>query len=423
MNLVSNKSGNISVSKILLISVEPAALLYFISLMYKWQVLGLFCMAVMAVSGFLIRRPIRILDNQVAVFTVLYIFMATVTAFLVDFKDGLYRTTQFTLLVFAMFGLIKFWYLSSLEVKERFIKRLVVVTVLIFVHMIIYHVLIGRLTTWKYLSDTKTTISILVVILFSYLTSLKMKIGTFGTLFLIGFVGILVLVSGERKAYLLMGILFLLSIIPLKLKLAIGLTVGILISLFLISTPDGSYVNRQLSSAIGLSEQSADAYDNYRHRDLETIRDLGFRSDLIRKYVNANARSLFLDNPILGLGSGGYRSWAKARYGVEYNQQISGIRTNVHGEINRIPAESGLLGILISGYCFTLFFIFAVKLVFSKIRNDKVNSKVFFPLYYLIFITVYCMYEAMDTNMLTLVLCFGLFLSMEVKSNRKISEL
>ena len=389
--------------------IGASSIIYYISLMYKLQLIGLACLAVMAVFGLLVKRP-KILNNKIAIVSILYIFLATVTAYFVGIKEGVYRSIQFAMLVFSMVGLVKFWELSTEVQQKDFVKNIILINIGIFIHLILYHLLIGKITTWKYLYDTKTVISIIVILLFTYITPIKNKMGVMGVFLTILIVGFLVLMSGERKSYLLMAILFTISTIPFRIKIMAGFISGVIVIFFILISPDNNYVKRQVLSSIGVIEQTSGLYDNYRHQDLVTISNLQDFSDLTRRFVNENAWRLFKENPILGLGSGGYQQWAYHAYGPDY--YYSGVRMNVHGEINRIPVESGIIGILVSTYLVLL--LGRACLGAEEIKSFKRNnSKGLFKLYLLIFIIIYCSFEAMDTLMLSMVLSFGLFVSRE----------
>ena len=106
----------------------------------------------------------------------------------------------------------------------------------------------------------------------------------------------------------------------------------------------------------------------------------------------------------MGIGANGYA--------IEANDQFSetdkkfGLSTNVHGEINRVPVEGGLVGILIAAsYMLTLgiavFRDFWRKGMFHSASAER------FPLYVFIFVFLYLYVEALDTLMLSLIVLFG----------------
>src|SRR5262249_44717553 len=135
--------------------------------------------------------------------SILYLASATTTAFLVSTDQGAYRTIQFAIILPAFISLSN--YLEQMDEKRlRDIgNKFIIVTALIFAHMVVYHLYHGYLTTWKYLFDAKTTISIAAVILFLKEDELKQKLGAYGWWSVLGVFGMLCLLSGERKAYIL----------------------------------------------------------------------------------------------------------------------------------------------------------------------------------------------------------------------------
>src|SRR5262249_24795074 len=104
------------------------------------------------------------------------------------------------------------------------------------------------LTTWKYLFDAKTTISIVAVILFLKEDEIKQKYGTRGWWSVLGLFTMLCLLSGERKAYILTAILFVLSKASLFQKIAIGAAGAAAILFLVIFSPPDGYVARQVDS-------------------------------------------------------------------------------------------------------------------------------------------------------------------------------
>lgn len=408
MSLTVSKHTNTSILNLALWAAEPAAFLLFISLMYKLTALGLLSMMVLAICGVMLRQPI-ILNNQTAIFSVLYVFLATVTAYFLGFKEGTYRTIQFILIVASMIGLVKYWYLCSAERQRKIAVRFSILIGLVFTHLVLYHLLGNTYSGWKTLYDTKTTISLILLVFFYYLDHIRLRTGLIILILVFALLSILVVISGERKAYLLLAMLFAMSTVPLYLKAFAAVCGTLSLILFLLATPDGSYVKKQLNSALGLSEQAVDQYEDYRYEDLETIHNLYHYSDLVRSYVNTNVWRLFGENPILGLGAGGYKDWTLKYYGAEY-YFYKGVYMNVHGEINRVPVESGIIGILIGSYCFFLLFRASIKL--SVAKN---TSKGRLWINYFCFIAIYCAFEALDTSMLIFILAFGLFLSKELQ--------
>ena len=118
----------------------------------------------------------------------------------------------------------------------------------------------------------------------------------------------LVLLSGERKAYLLFAVLYVLSRIPLVLKVASGVLGVLALALYMATAQADDYVARQLGSAFK-SEHEIHISEFY------NIRSIADQSDLIREFVNRNAWDLFLSHPIVGVGATGYLNWAGETFG------------------------------------------------------------------------------------------------------------
>ena len=378
-------------------SIELLAIGFYVCLIYKMAAPGIAILCLLILLGLHIRWRIGYVFTWLGMLSILYLASATITAFIVSTDQGIYRTTQFAIILPAFMSLSN--YLEHLDEKRlrSFGNKFVIVTALIFGHLVVYHLYHGYLTTWKYLFDAKTTISIVAVILFLKEDELKQKFGAYGWWSALGVFGMLCLLSGERKAYILTAILFLLSKASLFQKMALGAAGAAGLLFFLIAGSSDSYIARQVDSLFSESPDLpiSEFYDN------QLVAD---QSDLIREFVNQNAWQLFLENPIMGIGANGY--------GDEALQQFSetdrhfGLATNVHGEINRVPVEGGLVGIVIAlSYMSTL--AIAVFADFWRKRMFHSASAERFPLYVFIFLFLYLYVEALDTLMLSLIVLFG----------------
>jgi hypothetical protein len=132
--------------------------------------------------------------------------------------------------------------------------------------------------------------------------------------------------------------------------------------------------------------------------------DIGDQSDIIRAFVNRMAREQFAAHPFMGLGATGYQKWSYAEFGLATDSQ--GLAMNVHGEVNRLPAEGGIVGIVV-GILYVVVLIKAVAWSFFQDRRVTNSSKIRLPLYVLSFLLIYAWVEALDTFMLELILLFG----------------
>jgi hypothetical protein len=263
--------------------------------------------------------------------------------------------------------------------------------------MVAYHLVNGYEVTWKYLFDTKTLLSIVPIIIFLGEDDIRRRLGSVGWYTTLVVITTLVLASGERKAYLLLLVLFVLSRERLFTKaLAIAAATAVVAWMTLIVAPEG-YVAKQVRSALE-PEQQMSISEYY------LIESIGDQSNLIRDFVNQMAWERFLENPVLGLGAGGYYNWTRETFGADGD--ANGLSMNVHGEVNRIPAESGLLGIVI-GVWLVASLAMTVRYRFIAAGGWGGRSADRWPLYVFAFLLIYTAYEASDTLMLTMIVGFS----------------
>jgi hypothetical protein len=226
---------------------------------------------------------------------------------------------------------------------------------------------------------------------------IKKRFGTAIFLLALGVLAVFILMSGERKAYLLLLALFFLSNLSLGSKILFSAVGAAALATYLGLAQDNNYIQRQLASFFNSAPER-------KMEEFFLIPDIGHKSDLVREFVNRNARQLFYDNPLFGLGATGYQAWALQTFaGME-----EGFATNVHGEINRVPVENGVVGIT-----FALLYLFGlirnIWLYFKKSGGLLISSREKLPLYAFVFMIPYFMTETTNTLMLTLILMFGFY--------------
>ena len=322
-----------------------------------------------------------------------YVALALVTAFFVSAGAGIYRSGQFLVILCA--AITTYSYAAALE-KQRFdrlIMRLSIINFVMLIHVIIYHLYNGYFVTWKYLYDTKLVISTTILVVFYYEDVIRQRFGSASWLVTLVGLTAIVLMSGERKAYLLLVLVFLLSRAGWMTKGALVAFAVLLASTYLAVAPSNSYIARQLKSITTVSEPISNRY----YLTKQGIED---QSNEIRTFVNRNAWELFSQHPVMGVGASGYAHWARKTYGA------SGLAMNVHGEINRVPAESGIIGIVVA---LAYFFQLALRSIIHNFDGLQLTSS---PqkrasLYVMLFVGCYLYAEAIDTTMYLLILLGG----------------
>ncbi len=378
--------------------IEVSILAYYLCLLYKIQSLGILCLLAIAAFGALFPFRWQRLATPLALVGTVYLLLSTSTAFYYSFGVGLYRTIQFVVMLAA--GLLAANYVTVRpDAADRLVRLITLLTVLVAVHVVVFHIATGRLVTWKYLFDTKTIFSLGVVLLFYYEDQLRRLLSTIGWYLVVSGFGVLVLLSGERKAYLVLLVIFLLSKASLAAKLAITLTISVVLLVYAQTAGPEDYVARQINSLFQTTE-------NYDTSEFYSVEAIGSQSNLIRDFVNRMAHEQFVEHPVFGLGAGGYDDWAKR----ELAGGPSGITLNVHGEVNRVPAEGGILGIVV-GLCLLCLLTYAVLARVLVRARHRPSSADRLHLYFFVFVVAYAWYEAVDTLMLSAIFGFALLMA------------
>lgn len=366
-------------------AVLAAMILLVLSLCYKIAALGVVVMLALGLAIWTCRTRFRRVDG-VFVLALAYIADATVTSFMVSYPAGVARTVQFCIIAIALIGLYGYAQSARRADAEVLLKGMGVLCALVTAHLVVWHVLHHHFVTWKYLSDTKLILSLMLMPLFGLEDWIKSK-GRyfFPALLLLAFA--IILLSGERKALILFCALFALCRFSPGAKLGLVGMIGAVAGGALLL--DDGYLHRELTSA----------GHNYSHtptRYFFTVQSIYDQSDVVREFVNRNAWTLFTHHPAFGVGATGYWAWAAATYGP------TGFAMNVHGEVHRIPAEGGVFGIaIVAG-----FFGLALWRALRHLGNSgglAAGSLDRMPLYGIILLLSYCYAEAVDTAMLLLI--------------------
>lgn len=361
-------------------------ILLLVALCYKLSVLWTLAFLVLAAGCWTGRRHLTKV-NFALIIGLLYVADATTTAFLVSFQAGVYRTAQFLLIAASLVGIFAYSWKMQADDCLRALKIVAVVSCIIFSHLIIYHVMSGRYLTWKYLADTKIIISLTVFLCFALRDQLIKRIPF---VVILAALTLLIIMSAERKALLLLAVLLLFSNVPLSSRIAIFVTAPILLTLVAVLGIDGGYL-------YGKFQASSASYAELSDRYFLTVHNIGDLSNIIREFTNRQAWHLFEDNPWLGIGATGYWEWATTMYG-----RGSGLAMNVHGEVHRIPAEGGVVGIAIAA---TYIAVIGWRTShFAFLRRERTGTSLErTPLYLLLYVMCYAYAEAIDSAMLVLI--------------------
>jgi O-antigen ligase len=232
-----------------------------------------------------------------------------------------------------------------------------------------YHFSQGQFTSLKLLDDPKAVFNVLPVMLvvlhFNERRASKYLYAVLLPLFVAA-----ILLSGERKAYILMGLVAPLLLKSRPIATYTALLVAIVLAVSLAMAFDhGGYISGQLGTL-----------SSFAHGRVEST-----LSDDRREWAIAFARQLFEQHPIIGVGTNGYA----AAVGHEFHE-VSG----AHNEWMRVAAENGIVGLFF--YAATVLWGLVGLLrhrVGSRIRSA--HEKII-ALALLLTFVVYLSFEALD---------------------------
>ncbi|WP_121119746.1 O-antigen ligase family protein [Croceibacterium ferulae] len=360
--------------------------LLLVALCYKLVVTWTLAFIILAGGCWSGRRYITKINASLVV-GLLYVADATTTAFLVSTSAGIYRTAQFLLIAGSLVGIYAYSFQMKSEDALRVVKVVAAASCLIFAHLIIHHVMMGRYITWKYLYDTKLVISLTVFVAFALRDQIVKYIPF---LVVLAILIVLVIMSAERKALLLMAVLLVFSNMAVSTRLLLCIVGPVLLVTIAILGLDGGYL-------YGKYQASSANYTELSDRYFTTVHNIADYSNIIREFVNRRAWQLFQENPWFGVGATGYWDWATTAYG-----RGSGLAMNVHGEVHRIPAEGGIVGLTIAA-------VYIVTIAwrtghFAFLRRARTGSSLErTPFYLLLYVMCYAYAEAIDSAMLVLI--------------------
>ncbi|MFC5344430.1 O-antigen ligase family protein [Brevundimonas staleyi] len=252
------------------------------------------------------------------------------SAFTVSAQNGLRETIQIAVvLLFAI---------SLLILKDRLNVRQVGRHLLIGLFAVMlfnaaYHIAIGHTGGWKTLGDAKLSMTFLPVVLGLFLV---FRPGWRLGLILWLTTGAVILLSGERKALLVFGVLSALvygrgRLVTMTAMLAFGAQA---LQLFALATSN-AYLTRQIDTLFNPPTTDLPLEALARGGTVESL------SNAQRIFSLRLSEDLFSQHPLFGIGTNVY---------VHYVQQMfpyapAYLRLGIHGEFQRVTVENGLLGL------------------------------------------------------------------------------
>ena len=259
-----------------------------------------------------------------------YLAWHAVSALTVSAQNGLRESVQIS--VVLMFATSLFILKDAIDLR-RVGLYLLIGLFAVMVFNAGYHIAIGHGGGWKTLGDAKLSMTFLPVVLGLFLT---FRPGwRFGLILWLA-TGAVVLLSGERKALLVFGLLSALvygrgRIVAMAVMLAIGAQA---LQLFALSTSN-DYLTRQIDTLFDPPTTALSLDALARGAPVDSL------SNAQRMFSLQVSEALFREHPLFGIGTTVY---------VHYIQQIypyapAHLRLGIHGEFQRVTVENGLFGL------------------------------------------------------------------------------
>lgn len=267
------------------------------------------------VLGFGRERPIlRTLSLPLCLFAGIYVL----SAFSVGFDNGVRELVQATL----VFGFVTaFAARYSTHSLRQFFKAFAPVAVLILGYTIYWHISNGFYFQWKRLGEPKALFDLLPLMAAAWIWSRNRFPAVLGVL-LLALVGVLILLSGERKAY----VAFILALAlmlnprhPLAYLAPLAALAGVYFAVQLFDVP---YITRQVNTLLALVGL-VPAPDSI--------------SSVQRAWQLHVGMILFNTSPLFGVGTNGFSEITRRMYSENF--------VGLHGEFLRILVENGIVGL------------------------------------------------------------------------------
>ena len=204
----------------------------------------------------------------------------------------------------------------------------------IMIYNVGWHLANGFTSGWKRLNDPKAVFTFLpmllsLMILFARDNQRRLYWS------LLGIVGLVVLLSGERKALLTVGILTVVLISRGRLLRAVPYVMVGIIGLAMFGTVvDNPYISRQIGSLFSSGSANTSLSSIAEGNLTATV------SDTVRRFVNDQAMNMFSESPLFGVGTNAFIDLLRSRFAGLPDFVLAG----VHNEFMRTLVENGLIG-------------------------------------------------------------------------------
>lgn len=269
------------------------------------------------------------------------------------------------------------------------LKYTSIIIAAIMAYTVFWHFSQGIFMPLKYLLETKTLFSLFpLVILFIWTRrDPSRRKAVFWRAAVSLALVLVLLMSGERKAYLTMAI-SLPFLIDLRRPASLGIILGLVTLVAIASAVDSSgYIARQLDTLFAFGQG----------RVANTV------SNLTREWQLHHALATFRENPLWGVGTNGYSGILKSEYlSASKSQMVILPEVGIHGEGLRVLVENGIIGLS----ALVLLIAYSVWVIISPVVRGQARwADRVPPLLMLFAIIFYLGFEAFD---MTAMVFYGL---------------
>jgi hypothetical protein len=191
-----------------------------------------------------------------------------------------------------------------------------------------WHISIGRVVSWKHLWETKSAFTLLPFVMYAYLSARSQTARRLAPLIVAVF-AVFILMSGERKAYVILG-LALVLLVNVRNPITYILPLAILLAQPVVTWIDPTgYVEKQIST-FGPKDEAEFSV-----------------SDAQREWQFNYAKSMVAAHPIMGVGTNGYLPIVRQEFATATVNRdlIINPGLGIHGEYLRVLVENGVIGL------------------------------------------------------------------------------
>jgi O-Antigen ligase len=266
-----------------------------------------------------------------------YLLLYWLSALAVGTMNGMKEIMQSVLVISFVFVVFGYYRTRS---TDRLLLIASVLMLAILTINIAYHVNSGRYVGWKELNEPKTLFIILPLLLALLFDRFAQRRWIWAFLFIAA--ALIILLSGERKAYLFALAAAAIWTSPLNWRHVLMALLVAPFIWFALASDGTSYLHRQVRSVTsGLADQSEQPLQLTALLDERRPTTL---SNAQREFSNRLAFSMWKEKPILGIGTNAFV------LAMEQQPTIPPMfRKGIHGEFHRALFENGMVGLALYG--------------------------------------------------------------------------